>query len=92
MSLFTSGPNRRLKFGEMAVELRHAPRWQLVFPNRRSGDVVRALAWMGLEEVEHSLGKVSSRLTQEDIDELAEARAIVPEWIAGAVSKMVSVG
>ncbi len=87
----TSGPNRRLKFGEMTVELRHAPRWQLVSPNRISGDVVRALAWMGPEEVEHCLGEISPRLTQEDIDELAEARAIVPEWIAGPVSEMSSV-
>ncbi len=87
----TSGPNRRLKFGEMTVELRHAPRWQLVSPNRKAGDVVRALAWMGPEEAEHCLGEVSSRLTREDIDELAEARAIVPEWIAGPVSEMISV-
>ena len=74
------------------MELRHAPKWQLVFPNKGSGDVIHALAWMGPEEVEHSLGKVSSRLTQEDINELAEARAIVPEWIAGPVSEMISVG
>lgn len=87
----TSGPNRRLKFGELAVELRHAPKWQLVSPNRKSGDVVRALAWMGPEEVEHCLSEVSSRLTQEDIDEIAEARAIVPEWIAKPVSEMISV-
>lgn len=88
----TSGPNRRLNFGEIAVELRHAPKWQLVSPNRKSGDVVRALAWMGPEEVEHCLDEVSPRLTQEEINELAEARAIVPEWIAKPVSEMISVG
>lgn len=87
----TSGPNRRLKFGEMAVELRHAPKWQLVSPNRKSGDVVRALAWMGPEAVEHCLSEVSPGLTQEDLDELAETRAIVPEWIAKPVSEMISV-
>ena len=88
----TSGPNRRLKFGEMIVVLRHAPKWQLISPNRKSGDVVRALAWLGPEEVEHCLGEVSPRLAQEDINELAEARAIVPEWIAKPVSEMISVG
>ena len=87
----TSGPNRRLKFGEMIVELRHAPKWQLVSPNRKSGDVVRALAWMGPEEVEHCLDEVSPHLTQGDLDELAEARAIVPGWIAGPVSDMIFV-
>ena len=88
----TSGPSRNLKFGEMTVELVHAPKWQLVSPNRLSGDVVRALAWMGPQEVEHCLSKAEPRLTQKDIDELADARAIVPEWIAKPVSEMISVG
>ena len=52
----TSGPNRKLKLGELAVELRHAPRWQLVAPHRPAGDAVRVLAWLGPEEVEENLG------------------------------------
>ena len=40
----TSGPNRKLELGGLAVELRHAPRWQLVAPHRPAGDAVRALA------------------------------------------------
>ena len=40
----TSGPNRRLKLGAQVVELRHAPIWQLIFPGRAAGEVVRALA------------------------------------------------
>ena len=40
-----SGPDRRLRFGSLEVELRHAPRWQLTAPRRRAGDVIRALAW-----------------------------------------------
>ena len=39
----TSGPNRRLHLGSSVVELRHAPRWQLVAPHRKAGDVIRAL-------------------------------------------------
>ena len=46
----TSGPNRKLKLGGLVVELRHAPRWQLVAPHRPAGDAVRALAWLGPEE------------------------------------------
>jgi len=33
----TSGPNRRLRFGKLTVELRHAPRWQLAAPHRKAG-------------------------------------------------------
>ena len=43
----TSGPSRRLHFGTLTVQLRHAPRWQMVAPHRSAGDAVRALAWLG---------------------------------------------
>ena len=43
----TSGRNRRLYFGKHPVDLRHAPRWQLAAPHRKTGVVIRALAWLG---------------------------------------------
>ena len=67
----TSGPNRRLRFGKSIVELRHAPRWQLAAPHRRAGDVIRALAWLGPEEVEDGLEVVLPTLSETDRDELA---------------------
>lgn len=67
----TSGPSRRLYFSRLLVRLRHAPRWQLVAPNRRAGDVVRALSWLGPLEVEDGLALVVSRLSADDLAELA---------------------
>ena len=64
----TSGPNRRLHFGSSVVELRHAPRWQLAAPHRKAGDVIRALAWLGPEEVEDGLEAVLPTLRDEDRD------------------------
>ena len=52
----TSGRSRKLNFGKLVVELRHAPRWQLVAPYRPAGDAVRALAWLGPEEVKENPG------------------------------------
>ena len=57
----TSGPNRRLWFGSLMVELRHSPRWQLTAPHRKAGDAIRALAWLGPEEVEDGLATVLPR-------------------------------
>ena len=88
----TSGPNRKLKFGELTVALRHAPRWQLVAPHRSAGDAVRALAWLGPEEVEESLGVIGRNLSAEDLNELAASRAMMPAWIAEPVSSMVASG
>ena len=86
----TSGPNRKLKLGGLAVELRHAPRWQLVAPHRPAGDAVRALAWLGPEEVEENLETLEHKLSPEDIDELAATRAVMPAWLAEPVSAMVA--
>ena len=88
----TSGPSRTLKFGAQEVVLRHAPRWQLVAPHRAAGDAIRALAWMGPEEVEENLEAISRKLTSEELDELAGWRAIMPAWIAEPVSDMVANG
>ena len=74
------------------MELRHAPRWQLVAPHRPAGGTVRALAWLGPEEVETNLEIVQRRLSSEDIEELAEARAVMPAWIAEPVSALIASG
>ncbi len=86
MICLTTGPSRRLYFGGADVELRHAPRWQLTAPYRKAGEVIRALAWLGPEEVEDSLDVVLPTLSQKDRDELAAARAVLPEWMAAPLS------
>ncbi len=88
----TSGPNRRMHFGSSVVELRHAPRWQLAAPHRKAGDVIRALAWLGPEEVEDGLEAVLPTLRDEDRDELSAARATMPNWMAQPVSTRLSHG
>ena len=88
----TSGPDRNLKLGGLTVELRHAPRWQLTAPLRPAGEVVRALAWLGPKEVEEGLAAVRSKLSPEDLDELAASRAVMPAWMAEPVSAMVANG
>ena len=86
----TSGPSRRLHFGAHPVELRHAPRWQLSAPHRKAGQVIRALAWLGREEVEDALDAVLPSLSKEDLDELSAARAIMPIWMAEPVSDRIT--
>ena len=88
----TSGPDRNLKLGGLTVELRHAPRWQLAAPRRPAGEVVRALAWLGPKEVEEGLAAVRSKLSADDLDELAASRAVMPAWMAEPVSAMVANG
>ena len=86
----TSGPNRQLTLGEVEVKLRHVPRWQLTAPHRPAGQAIRALAWLGPEEVETGLEAIRPKLSAEDMRELAESRAVMPAWIAEPVSVMVA--
>ena len=86
MVYLTSGPGKRLHFGAHTVELRHAPHWQLAAPHRKAGKLLRALAWLGPEEVEDGLEAVLPTLSAEDRDELLAARALMPSWMAEPVS------
>lgn len=45
-----------------------------------------------LEEVEANLESVRRRLSSEDMEELAEARAVMPAWIAEPVSSRIASG
>ena len=83
----TSGPSRRLKLGALTVHLRHAPRWQLVAPNRPAGDAVRALAWLG--EIEENLGAIASKLSPADLDEFVGLRVLMPARLAELVSARI---
>jgi len=88
----TSGRSRRLKLGAQMVELRHAPIWQLIFPKRAAGDVVRALAWLGPEKAGEAIQKLRSRLQPSELEEVASARARLPTWMAQEVSSLVRHG
>ncbi len=85
----TSGRSRRLKLGAQNVELRHAPVWQLIFPGRAAGDVVRALAWLGPEKAREALRTLRAKLPPSEINEVAAARARLPTWMAQEVSALV---
>ena len=88
----TSGRSRRLQFGRVTVELRHAPRWQLAAPRRKAGEVIRALAWLGPHEVEDGLEALLPGLSGAEVDELAAARAIMPIWMAEPISARLAHG
>ncbi len=86
----TSGPSRKLALGNLNLELRHAPRWQLASPYRPAGDAIRALAWMGPNGVNGGLETIKTRMTSEDLREMAASRAVMPTWVAEPVSELIA--
>jgi hypothetical protein len=74
----TAGPSRRLKLGAQMIEFRHAPIWQLIFPARTAGDVVRALAWLGPEKAGEAIQKLRAKLSASELKEVASVRSRLP--------------
>lgn len=85
----TSGPNRRLKLGAQMIELRHAPRWQLMFPGRAAGEVVRALAWLGPSKAGEAIRQLRTKLPPLELKEVTAARSRLPTWMAREVSALI---
>jgi hypothetical protein len=85
----TSGRSRRLTFGAETVELQHAPRWQLALPGRPSGEVIRALAWLGRARGARIASRLAGTLSTEVVEELSSARSRVPTWMAEQISEIV---
>ena len=83
----TSGRSRNLRLGAQVVELRHAPTWQVRAPEQPAGQAVRALAWLGPEQVEGAAATLRARLTRTEQCALVSARAGMPTWLAEAVSR-----
>lgn len=88
----TSGPTRTLHLGARRIELKHAPRWQLALGKRPAGMAIRALSWIGREHAPQALSQLHDRLTGEEWAALAASRAILPAWMAKAVSESLAHG
>ncbi|MBP6018384.1 type IV toxin-antitoxin system AbiEi family antitoxin domain-containing protein [Alcaligenaceae bacterium] len=88
----TSGPSRRLTLGAQKVELRHAPEWQLIYPGRAAGDMVRALAWLGPERSGKAIRTLRAKLSPAEMEKVTSARARLPTWMAQEISALVSHG
>ena len=82
----TSGPSRELHLGKQVVEFKHVPRWQLALAGRRTGEIVRALAWFGPRAAEGALLTLKHKLTSTEVSELKTVASSLPTWLAKSVS------
>jgi hypothetical protein len=82
----TSGRSRKLQLGNRTVELKHGNRWQLALGKRPAGMAIRALSWLGPEQASSALKILHLRLSPEEWAAMRSARAVLPSWMARAVS------
>lgn len=88
----TSGRSRVLNVGMQKVELVHAPKSLLSLPEKRAGDAIRAMEWLGPENAPSAIARLKAKLDESECREIASQRPNMPIWLAEAVSKeLVSV-
>jgi hypothetical protein len=87
MVFVTSGRSRRLMFFSSAVELVHAPHWQLALGARPAGAAVRALAWLGSNAARRALVEIRRTFPPAEWRALISARAGLPPWMAKAIGE-----
>jgi len=83
----TSGRSRKLQLGNRTVELKHGNRWQLVLGKRPAGMAIRALSWLGPEQAPAALKFLHTKLPPTEWAAMRAARAVLPSWMARAVSE-----
>lgn len=84
----TSGRSRKLQLGNRTVELKHGNRWQLVLGARPAGMAIRALSWLGPEQASSALKMLHTKLPPAEWAAMRSARAVLPSWMARAVSEV----
>lgn len=89
---FTSGPSRKLQLGNRSVELKHGNRWQLLLGKRPAGKAIRAVIWLGPEAAPAALKQLQGKLPESEWEAMRNARAMLPSWLAKAVSEAVMYG
>jgi hypothetical protein len=87
----TSGRSRLLNVGSQVVELRHAPPWQFGIGGASSsaGDALRALAWLGPKGAAPALRTLKRKLSPAELEDISNARRILPSWLAQQISETV---
>ena len=84
----TSGPSRILHFGKRAVELRHAPEWQLALGETPAGMAIRTIQYFGPRMTEYAAKKLRGALDEKVKEELADFSVPMPAWVAGVVKEI----
>jgi hypothetical protein len=82
----TSGPTRTLTLGAQTVEMKHAPPWKLL-PPQRGGDAVRALDWIGQRGAAAALTTLRERLPPSTVEHLIAIRPALPGWMSKSIRR-----
>jgi hypothetical protein len=84
----TSGRSRKLTLGKLVIELQHAPSWHLTLAEEPAGEIIRALAWSGPEQINQTLKKLESIVPRSAFDQVSAQSSRLPPWVKEALARM----
>ena len=88
----TSGRAALLSVDSQTVAFKPAAQWLLADPGGRAGALLRAVAWLGVDEAVEQLRALGPSLSAAERETLLDARGQMPGWMAKAVSDSLSHG
>lgn len=83
----TSGRGRTLKLNGVEIEIRHAPKWMLLFGSKLPGAVIRALAWLGEANVRRAMETLRELLSPSDWRDLRSVWHLLPPWMVQVLGR-----
>ena len=84
---YTSGRSRNLALGKRTITLKHAPNWLLLLGGQPGGALIRALAWLGEQQMEHFIPQLRDKIAPDEWRAVAAVRSELPGWLAKTVGR-----
>jgi hypothetical protein len=85
---YTSGPNRKLKLGNLQLALKHVAQRKLALAGKPSGLALSALWYLGKEQVSTGTIKtIREKLTPEAFEEFRAETSAMPAWMADTLHR-----
>jgi hypothetical protein len=85
---YTSGPNRKLKLGNLQLTLKHVAQRKLALAGKPSGLALSALWYLGKEQVSTGTIKtIRAKLTPEAFEEFRAETPAMPAWMADTLHR-----
>lgn len=82
----TSGPSRRMRFGQMEIRLQHVSRRKLALVGRPAGLALSAMWYLGKADVTPALvEKIRDKLGSSEFEALKGAASSMPAWMSDAI-------
>lgn len=79
----TTGPSKRIRFGQMEIRLQHASPRKLMLAGRPAGLALAAMWYLGKGEVStRTIEKIRSKLPSGEFDALRAATSAMPAWMS----------